>query len=317
LDRPTTEIVPTNKDTSNGGASSSGKAPAFQFYPKDFLTDGKVLMMSAEMRGLYITLLCIDWLEDGFPKHCLLKLAGFDWLGDDGGIRSGSEIEAQLLDCFVAHPKKEGWITNPRLQKERQAQIERRKERARSGQKGGNAKAGKRLHPVAELGLASSKPLANSSSSSSSPSSSPIINTPPNPPSGGTVADPPFKKTRKGKPKAEKYLQFYETDFEWPPKWGEQGKAFMASWVDFKVKKGEACILETYRMQIKEYAEDPKLFAAYVSRAMRNNWKGLCEHVPLEPIQNSSGHGPMTYEEKAEANWQKLKANLLAKGNTQ
>lgn len=44
------------------------KAPAFQFYPKDFLTDERVRLMSHTERGLYITLLCYCWLEQSLPS---------------------------------------------------------------------------------------------------------------------------------------------------------------------------------------------------------------------------------------------------------
>lgn len=105
------------------------KSPAFQFYPKDFLTDDKVLAMSAEVRGLYITLLCIDWLNDGFSGALILKLAGFDWVGQNCERRSDAEaIKTQLLNCFISHPLKEGFITNSRLEDERKNQESRRKQ---------------------------------------------------------------------------------------------------------------------------------------------------------------------------------------------
>ena len=44
------------------------KAPAFQFYAGDFLSDLKVATMSMEERGVYITLLSYCWLEEGLPQ---------------------------------------------------------------------------------------------------------------------------------------------------------------------------------------------------------------------------------------------------------
>lgn len=43
------------------------KPPAFQFYPKDWLSDVKVRMMTLEQRGCYIDLLSIAWIEGGIP----------------------------------------------------------------------------------------------------------------------------------------------------------------------------------------------------------------------------------------------------------
>ena len=53
---------------------STGKSPAFQFYPKDFLTDEKVRVMSLQERGAYITLMCLCWTEGTIPSD-LLRLA--------------------------------------------------------------------------------------------------------------------------------------------------------------------------------------------------------------------------------------------------
>jgi hypothetical protein len=150
------------------------KSPAFQFYPKDFLTDAKVIMMPAEARGGYITLLCIDWLEDGFRADFMAQLAG---------IKPDGSAMAQLCECFIAHPSKAGFVTNPRLVKERKKQEENRKERSGSGKKGAKARWNKHLAPMAQPWLSHSsaiqEPMAKngSSSSSSSSTSTPDINT--------------------------------------------------------------------------------------------------------------------------------------------
>ena len=159
---------------------SKEKSPAFQFYPKDFMTDDKVLAMSAEVKGYYITLLCIDWLNDGFYANALLKLCGFEWHKEDFTLRSDSEeIEEQLLECFVSHPStdKSGFVTNPRLLKERQKQIERSTQAQEAANKrwddSGNAKP-KRAHKQKD---ADAMPTQCTSSSSSSSSSNNNINT--------------------------------------------------------------------------------------------------------------------------------------------
>lgn len=165
-------IKSQDDNTNTQTKSTTEKAPAFQFYPKDFLTDGKVLCMSNEVVGMYIKLLSIDWLEDGFPRDLILKLAGFEWYAEYLEVREDfKEIEAQLAECFVAHPTKPGVITNPRLQKERQRQQERRIERSAAGKKGALIKESKRLQDEAELEHSLSLASAKSSSSSSSSSS--------------------------------------------------------------------------------------------------------------------------------------------------
>lgn len=44
------------------------KSPAFQFYPKDWLSDANVRVMTHEQRGIYIDLLCHCWLEGSIPS---------------------------------------------------------------------------------------------------------------------------------------------------------------------------------------------------------------------------------------------------------
>lgn len=161
-------------DDSKTTQLNKGKSPAFQFYPKDFLTDDKVIEMSAEVRGYYVDLLCIDWLNDGFYSSAILKLCHFEWYRYDGTLRDDSkDVEAQLLACFGPHPTKEGFVTNSRLRKERLGQIERSQERAVSGKKGAKKRWDSHTQ---EDSSAIKEPIAKNASSSptSSTSTSPI-----------------------------------------------------------------------------------------------------------------------------------------------
>jgi len=155
------------------------KSPAFQFYPKDFLTDANVVIMNPEVKGLYITLLCIDWIEDGFFIDAMMKLAGFDFFKKDGTLRDTEDYEgamAMLSNCFVAHPEKVDFVTNPRLMKERKNQVSKRRERSESGKKGAKSLWSKRknekLSHSSAKGSAIKEPMAIDGSSSSSSSSS-------------------------------------------------------------------------------------------------------------------------------------------------
>ncbi len=66
--------------------NSRNKAPSFQFYPADWLTDSSLRLASAETRGVWIDLLCHCWLssEPGFlivggvelDKNGIRKLSG-------------------------------------------------------------------------------------------------------------------------------------------------------------------------------------------------------------------------------------------------
>lgn len=46
-----------------------GKAPAFQFYPADWLADARVAAMTLEEEGAYIRLICFCWRERSLPPE--------------------------------------------------------------------------------------------------------------------------------------------------------------------------------------------------------------------------------------------------------
>lgn len=172
-------------------------SPAFQFYPRDWLSDPNVCLLSYEQEGWYIHLICHCWMEGHIPAdaHQVGRILGFR----DHDI-AGLE-ECQLLDrfnkrqddirelldlCFVPEAQLENgeaqlqaqlqYLVHPRVERERKAQLERRKERSNSGRRGGKASVITRLkNPSSAWKQLQANTQANSSSSSSSSSS---INTP-------------------------------------------------------------------------------------------------------------------------------------------
>jgi uncharacterized protein YdaU (DUF1376 family) len=141
-----------------------GRAPAFQFYPGDWLSSASILLMSPAQEGAYIRLLC----------HC--------WLSEDCGIPDDEEALAEL-SRLRGQWKKQGQrvrekfesiggrLFNPRLIEERQKQAEWSRKSSEGGKRSAatraqaNCKGGSR---VVEECL---QPNVNSSSSSSSSSS--------------------------------------------------------------------------------------------------------------------------------------------------
>ena len=112
------------------------KAPAFQFYPKDWLTDPDVVCMSMAQKGAYITLICYCWREDQLPNNpdYIRKLLGNvpKWKTLWNGIKHKFEIRGNYL-------------VHPRLEKERIKQEEYRKKKSNAGKKGMKKRWGK-LH---------------------------------------------------------------------------------------------------------------------------------------------------------------------------
>lgn len=156
------------------------KTPAFLFYPKDFLTDSKVLRMSAEIRGLYINLLCVDWIEDGFLKADMMILAGYNYYDQRGNLRDDEcyAVAMRLLcDCFIAHASKPGYVTSPRLQQERKNLLDSQDRKREAGKIGANARWIKDLRPMAGASECHSDRIATAMRKNAIPISISISNT--------------------------------------------------------------------------------------------------------------------------------------------
>ena len=97
------------------------KSPAFQFYPKDLLSDINWVMMTYPEKGMYWQLLSICWLEGSIPA-------------DLGAISRILQVNPEVAEeawkmigkCFQVHCSDCSKLVHPRLEIERQKQEERR-----------------------------------------------------------------------------------------------------------------------------------------------------------------------------------------------
>jgi uncharacterized protein YdaU (DUF1376 family) len=140
--------------------SKSTKAPAFQFFPRDFLSSPKVERMAMVERGAYITLLCRCWLDNGLPTdlkelayYCRMKPVQFERMWANGKIH----------ECFH---ERGGKFHNERLDVERKKQAVNRQRQSDNAamrwKKSGNATA----MPPHESGIARAHaPAADADSS--------------------------------------------------------------------------------------------------------------------------------------------------------
>lgn len=113
------------------------KAPAFQFYPRDFLTDGNVAAMSLQDRGAYITLLCLCWTERSLPadNSKLARMLGVP-------LRMMQRLRPSVIDpCFVQEGDR---LLHPRLEKERTKQDNYRRRQSDKGKASANRRATER-----------------------------------------------------------------------------------------------------------------------------------------------------------------------------
>lgn len=102
-----------------------GKAPAFQFYPADYLADENVALMTLEEQGAYLRLMCFEWREGSIPAD-IKKLARLCGCSAD----AMQQMWGALAPCFEPHPEHDDRLVHPRLQKERDA-LRSRSEQAR------------------------------------------------------------------------------------------------------------------------------------------------------------------------------------------
>lgn len=105
------------------------RAPAFQFYPKDFMADSNVVAMNLTELGAYMRLLCFCWLDQSLPadmpglaRLCRVSSAAF------------TKLWPALKPCFV---EVDGRLVQPRMERERQKQEDYRAAKAAAGKHGG------------------------------------------------------------------------------------------------------------------------------------------------------------------------------------
>ena len=114
--------------------SDRHRTPSFQFYPSDWLSSQKIETMTLEEQGIYIRLMCHDWLNDGIPEDPKM-IARLGRTTEENGKRI-SEL------CFRHHPRRKGLMTNLRLEQERQKQKLNRMRRIEAGKAGAEARWG-------------------------------------------------------------------------------------------------------------------------------------------------------------------------------
>lgn len=238
------------------------KSPAFQFYPKDWLTDINIIMMEPEERGLYIWALCHDWLEDGLTEEQLTRLCKYS---------KGTSTLVQ--ERFVPHPTKLGKFTNRRLLKERQNQAEWSDKCRKGGINSGKSRASA-LKGSSQIVPTKPEVKGNTSSSSSSSSS---ISKNPLTPFKGEVKFPESIST-------------------------PQGKEAWAKWLDYKKCRKESYkSVESQNAQLKRWASKTSAqFAAAIDYSMGQNWAGI--HEERKSHSNGSSIGQSGFSEAFEHN---------------
>ena len=133
------------------------KAPAFQFYPKDWQSDERVKLMSHTERGIYIDLLCHCWLEGSLPGD----VTAIARIVHQSQARFSKSWDGPLGQCFYL--RDDGRWSQKRLDIERQKQHDYRRRQSDKGRTSAQARFNRGSTVVASR----LQPEVNSSSSSS------------------------------------------------------------------------------------------------------------------------------------------------------
>ena len=154
------------------------KAPAFQFYVKDWRSSRHVQNMDFATRGMYLEMLLQQWEAHGVPATpaaCAALLGGT--------TAAWTRAWEKLRPCFTVDGRKtDGLLVNLRLEAVRRAAKKYRKTQSDNGKRGATARwtsnGGAMASPserngdsMANDGSASASASASSSSSSSAPAS--------------------------------------------------------------------------------------------------------------------------------------------------
>jgi uncharacterized protein YdaU (DUF1376 family) len=154
---------------------SKTKAPAYQWYPRDFAADEPVILMSLEEEGAYRRLLDHQWSHGSVPAD----ISQIAIICKNAPVARMRRMWGAIARCFEPLDGDPERLVNRRLERVRQEAERFRDTRSESGRLGAEKRWGKQGGDDSGAnGGAIAEPMATDSSSSSSSTSSS------NPPTG-------------------------------------------------------------------------------------------------------------------------------------
>jgi uncharacterized protein YdaU (DUF1376 family) len=108
--------------------TTQGKAPAFQFYPKEFQSDCRDGGFSLQETGAYMLLMCAVWNRSGISSDVaqIAKICGVP-------VTVMRRMWTALRPFFIEHPGQPGMLTHPRLEKRLSEQAAFRRRQSDKG----------------------------------------------------------------------------------------------------------------------------------------------------------------------------------------
>lgn len=135
-------------------AKASKWAPAFSYYPKDFVSDPLVVPMTAEQVGCYWLLVSFCWMQKGVLPTDPARLAPLARVSEQ---HFREVIWPAIGSCFVLMNERS--LSHPRLRRERQGQLLYKKKMAEAGQRGAKSRWDKEKRNNASDDQAIARPL--------------------------------------------------------------------------------------------------------------------------------------------------------------
>jgi len=274
------------------------KSPAFQFYPKDVLSDGNAMAMPPEAFGIYMKLLCYDWIDDGIVDDHKIwrRLGGYEhhnFQGEERDVEDWDIIYSYLKPQFVPHPDKEGYVTNPRLLKERANQSERSRSAKESANKRWESERNANALSPHTNGICEVDANRCSSSSSSS-SSSKEENT--------KAPDSQIKNPEE--PKTRTHTMQLPRQFDTP-----KTRDALKRWAAHRRKLKKAFDEMAAEALVLLWAHDPSGFVKAVNNSISQGWS-----EPIKP-KNEPGNGSIpSYQDTTPAEASAVLKNLQQQG---
>lgn len=201
------------------------KAPAFQFYVRDWRSSRKVQLMSFALRGMYLEMLIEQWDKGAAPSTaaaCALALGG--------SAREWTAGWSALASCFRPR-KRDGLLINAKLEAIRRQKRQYLKGQSVNGLEG--AKARWQRHGAAK-GSSSATMAKDGSASAIASATATADQEHPLPPHGGRVK-------REERKTAEKILsnRFGHCSHD-PDHLGDREACLLAIVLEIRAKKGAA-----------------------------------------------------------------------------
>lgn len=149
-------------------AEKKNKAPAFQFYVKEYETDERVKMMDVAHEGCYLRLMCAQWMEGSIPadipaiaRLCRVTPGRMKKLWPALASCFQPHTPGRLINAKLATQRQEydEWVKKSSAGGKRSGEVRRKKAKAKGASKGGSQMVRTKREPNANTAPASASAL--------------------------------------------------------------------------------------------------------------------------------------------------------------